>query len=395
MVNLSVEIAGITFKNPIIIASGTPTINKDNMLKCIKAGAAGLVTKTVTYAKLHQLQPRPRFKVIHPEEIVRGGYFSLYSIELMSPYDPSTWSKHLKAVKSEAKKNEVVLIASIAGRNLDEWGKLAKLAEDSGADMIELNLSCPHVEEEEGSLMGKVVATKDRIIESIVKVIRENASIPVIGKLTPHGANPLDSALTLERVGVDAIVATARFQGLIIDIETMRPILWGGFGGYGGPWMVPISCGWVAKIALHGIKVPIIGSGGISDYSDIIRFLLVGAKAVQVCTAVIIKGFKVISEMINDLENWLYKRGFNSVNDIVGKSLSEIVPLERLDRETKYKAVIDKNRCTLCGICRRSCFYSAIDYVNRRLVVNHDVCDGCGLCVSLCPQNAIKLIKVE
>ena len=393
MVNLSVEIAGITFKNPIIVASGTPTLNEDNMLKCIKAGTAGLVTKTVTYARLHQLQPRPRFKVIHPEEIVRGGYFSLYSIELMSPYDPRTWAKHLRSVKKVARERGVVVIASIAGRDLEEWSKLARLAESSGADMIELNLSCPHVEEEERSLMGKVAA-KSGVIENVIKVVKESTSIPVIGKLTPHGANPLDLALLSEKAGVDAIVATARFQGLVIDIEEMRPILWSGFGGYGGPWMVPISCGWVARIALHGVKVPIIGSGGINGYDDIIRFLAVGARATQICTAIVTRGFKVIGKILSDLEKWLREKEIEDINDIVGKALSNIVPLEKLDRETKYKAVIDKNKCVSCGICEQICFYSAISHVGKHFMVDHNVCDGCGLCMSICPQKAIKLIKV-
>jgi len=394
MVNLSVEIAGITFKNPLIVASGTPTLNKDNMLKCIKAGAAGLVTKTVTYSKLYQQQPRPRFKVIHPKQAIRGGYFSLYSVELMSPYDPITWARQLKVVKEEAKRNKTVVIASIAGRNLNEWERLAKLAENSGADMIELNLSCPHVEEEEETLMGKAITAKSEVLENVIKTVKSSVSIPIVGKLTPHGVNPLNLALISERAGIDAIVATARFQGLIIDVETMKPILWGGFGGYGGSWMVPISCGWVAKIALHGVKVPIIGSGGISNYKDVLKFLMVGAKATQMCTIIIVQGFKIISEMISDIKKWLYERGIDDINEIVGKALGNIITLKDLDRRTRYRAVVDNEKCTLCGICKRVCFYNAIRYIDGRIRVDHNTCDGCGLCVSLCPQNAIRLEKV-
>ncbi|RLE77167.1 MAG: hypothetical protein DRJ56_02900 [Thermoprotei archaeon] len=395
MVDLSVEVAGLELKNPLIVASGTPTMTLEGMLKCIEAGAAGLVTKTATYARLHQLQPRPRFMVLRPEAALRGGYFSLYSVELMSPYEPERWAEHLRRVKGRAREAGVAVIASIAGRTLEEWAKLARLAEDSGADMIELNLSCPHVEESEGSAMGRAAAARLELVEEVVRAVKQEVAVPVAGKVTPHGVNPVEVALAMERGGADAVVATARFQGLVVDPDSMRPVLWGGFGGYGGPWMVPLSCGWVARIALSGLEVPIIGSGGISDHLDALRFMLVGARAFQVCTAIVVGGYGVIGRILGGLKRWLSERGLDSVRELVGRALSEIVPFERLDRETRYVAVVDPKRCTGCGACERSCFFGAARVVGGRAVVDVSLCDGCGLCASLCPTGAVRLVRAS
>jgi len=394
LVNLSVKIADIEFRNPIIIGAGTPTLDARNMIKCIKAGASAVVTKTVTYSKIHQLQPRPRFHIIHPNAILTNEYFSLYSVELMAPYPPDRWVKELKIVKEVAKEEKAIIIASIAGETEEEWKKLAHMAENAGADMIELNISCPHVEPSEKALMGKVAGSDPSAAKGLVKLVKECVSIPIIAKLTPQGANPLAVAKAVVSAGADAVVATARFQGVIIDIEEAKPILWGGTGGYGGPWMVPISCNWVLKIAKEKIGVPIIGSGGITTYEDVIQFFMVGAQAVQICTAVIVKGYKVISEILSGLKMWLSKRGIEDINEIVGKAIDSVLPLEALDRTTTYKSSVIIDKCTGCGLCAKSCFYDAIRIVNGKAQIDVDKCDGCGLCVSICPQGALKLITL-
>jgi len=152
-IDLSVNISGVDFKSPLIVASGPPTLSAEHVLKCIRAGAAGAVTKTITYDVTQQVQPKPRMLVVNPEDALRNRFYSLYSIDLMSEYRPELWLRQISEAKKEAKAHGGVIIASIAGRTFDEWEKLAKLVEEAGVDMVELNLSCPHLEK--NVLMGR------------------------------------------------------------------------------------------------------------------------------------------------------------------------------------------------------------------------------------------------
>jgi len=200
-------------------------------------------------------------------------------------------------------------------------------------------------------------------------------------------------ARTAAKSGADALVATARFQGLIIDPETMRPPLWGGFGGYGGPWMVPLGCKWMAKLMGKNLGVPIIGSAGVMDATDAIRYMLLGAVAIQTCTAVIVRGYNVIRQMVNGMEDWMKRKGFESPGDFRGQALRNIMPFEELDRVSAYKSVIDKSLCIGCQRCVLSCFYDAIRMTEKKAVVNAAKCVGCGMCMAICPVDAC--VKIE
>ena len=395
MVDLSVEIAGVRFKNPIVVASGTPTTSASAMIKCIEAGAGGIVGKTATYDPMHQIQPRPRFSLIHADDIFRERFFSLSSIELMADLTPEQWAKEIENTRNTAEKHGCALIASIAGRDYEEWEKLAKLMENSGADMIELNLSCPHIEPGESVLMGRSAGTSPELSEKIVRTVKKSTTLPVIGKLTPDGASPVVLAKAMVQGGADAVVATARFQGLVIDIDSMRPELWGGYGAYGGSWMTPISCKWIARLMESKIGVPIFGSAGAANTEDAIRFLLVGADAVQMCTAVIVKGLSLIPQTLTGLEKWMSKHGFDEIVSFRGAALRNIVPFEKLDRTSELRSSVDTLKCIGCGRCAASCFYEAATMVDKKAKINVDSCVGCGLCDAICPVDAITLKKTR
>ncbi|MBS7654480.1 4Fe-4S binding protein [Candidatus Bathyarchaeota archaeon] len=388
-VDISVNISGLTFKNPIIVASGSRTASAKHILKCFENGAAGAVTKTMTFDVMQQVQPKPRMHVVNPEDALRGRFYSLYSIELMSEHSPEKWVKEIGEIKGAVKRNGGILIASIAGRNFEEWEKLARLVEDAGADMIEINLSCPHIEE--GALMGRAASSNLNVVSQVVRIVKNAASLPVIGKLTPHGANPINLAKTMFSSGADAVVSTARFQGLIIDVGSMKPILWGGYGGYGGPWQLPISLGWTAHIARENVGKPIIGSGGISGWEDIARFLLVGASAVQICTAIIIGGYSIIPKILKGFTGWMEAKGFQRINEFIGLSLKDIIPLENLERRRIYAVSVDLDKCTGCGVCELVCPYEAISLDDRGKAVIGLECGNCGLCASICPFRALSL----
>jgi dihydroorotate dehydrogenase subfamily 1 len=392
--DLTTEIAGIRLRNPLIAASGPPTATSERMVRLIRAGAAGVVTKTASYDPDYRRSPRPCFNILH-KEALKTGFFSLHSVELAARFTPEEIADQVREVKNLAKREDGVVIASIAGRNEEEWIRLARMMAEAGADMLELNLSCPHTTGIKDSLWGREAGSDPETCAFVIRTVKKATGIPVIGKITPDGSNPVQIAFGMLAGGVDALVATARFSALLIDVELEAPPLWGGYGGYGGPWMLPMSCRWVAKLMEAGVRVPIIGSGGVSDWRDVVSLLLVGAKAVQACTAIIVKGATFFKDALRGLEDWMLRKGYGSLGDFIGKALPRIVPFENLDRTTMYEAKIDENRCNGCFQCAVSCPFDAIQIRQRKAFVDLDKCDGCGLCVAICPVGAPSLLPKD
>jgi len=389
----------LVLPNPLIIASGPSVKNDEDIVRGLESGAGGVVTKTITYSVVMQIQPKPRMYIVDSQSaLARTKFYSFYSVDLMSSYSPEKWVDMLKRAKVEIARRglEGVVIASIAGRSYEEWEKLARLVTEGGADAIELNLSCPHTEPSHKELMGRAATYDLEVIKNIVKRVKENTYLPLIGKITPHGANPVELAKVMVKAGADVLVSTARFQGLIIDVEAMKPVLWGGTGGYGGPWQLPISLAWTYNIIREVPNVPVIGSGGIASGLDIARFILVGAKATQVCTTITIHGYEIIDIMLNELKNWMNRHGFSRIEDFRGKALANIIPLEQLNREKIYRYMIIPEKCKVCKACVKACPYRAIEDRGREPpFIDFNKCDNCGLCYTICLFNAIKFNQIK
>jgi len=389
--SLATNVAGLELKNPIIVAAGTRTLSSRHLIKCYMHGAAGAVTKTITFDVVHRVQPKPRMYILMKDSMLRGDWYSFYSIELMSEIAPEKWINEIKRVKREAE--EFLVIASIAGRTVEEWEELVDIVNQSNADGIELNLSCPHIER--GKLMGRAVVEKPKVVEEIIKVVKSRTDLPVIGKLTPHGASPLTLAEIMNRAGVDAVVSTARFRGLIIDVDEMKPILWKWYGGYGGPWQVPISVAWTAQIAKTLPDMDVIGSGGIHSGRDVLQFILAGASAVQICTVVIVEGYKSIDRILAELKSWTNSKGVD-LSMLRGRALEHMLSLESLERRRVFSVIVDDEKCSRCGICIETCPYNAI-YLDEqgRVRVDESSCDNCALCINICPRNAMSMRRVR
>ena len=392
MADLSVRIKDVTLKNPLIIASGTPTYGPSMVKKCIRSDASAFVTKTLCYTEWLQKQPRPRWYIDHPEAIESGGYFSLQSTERLNPTPPEEYArKKMKEYAKEARDFDVRVIASIAGTDPETWIKLADLVTENGADMIELNLQCPHVEK--GQPTGMVAGRDPELCYSILELVRKRTPLPLIGKVVGEGVDPIRVAQRMIDGGADAVVLTGRYQGVYIDIEAEKPIPWGGMGGYGGFWQAPITRKWIVRGYEANLGAPVIGGAGIGTFEDVVSYILCGAAAVQVCTAVIVHGHKIIKRWLRQMEGWMDKKGYHSVADFSGRSVAKIIPPSRIPGDIPYAARIHPDSCQKCLRCLESCPYEAIAVVDKKLVVDPNKCDGCRLCASLCAHGAAEFYQ--
>lgn len=386
MPNLKIKIKDVLLKNPLIIASGTPTYGPSMVKKCIRSEAAAFVTKTLCYTEWLQKQPRPRWHIEHPGAIDNAGYFSLYSTERLNPTPPDEYVKKMKEYAKEAHDFDVRVIASIAGTDPGTWSRLTDLVTENGADMIELNLQCPHVEK--GQPTGMVAGRDPEICYSILQLVRKRTSLPIIGKVVGEGTDPIQIARRMIAGGADAVVITGRFQGLYLDIETEKPIHWGGMGGYGGFWQAPITRKWLVRAAEADLGAPVIGGAGIGAFEDVVSYLLCGASAVQTCSAVIVYGHKIIRRWLRQISGWMETKGYDSIADFSGRSVSKIIAPSQIPGDVPYLARIDQNACQKCLRCLEACPYAAISVVEKKLMVDPEKCDGCRLCVALCQQGA-------
>jgi dihydroorotate dehydrogenase subfamily 1 len=392
MLDLSLKIKNVTLKNPIIIASGTPTYGMTNVKKCIRSDAAAFVTKTLCYTEWLREQPRPRWHVEHPEAIEEGGYFSLYSTERLNPTPPEEYArKKMKEYVKEAHDFDVKVIASIAGTDAETWSKLTDLVTENGADMIELNLQCPHVEK--GQPTGMVAGRDPELCHSILDLVGKRTNLPIIGKVLGEGVDPIQVAARMIDGGADAVVLTGRYQGLYLDIDTEKPIHWGGMGGYGGFWQSSITRKWLVRAAEANLKVPVIGGAGIGSYEDVISYILCGASSVQVCTAVIVYGHKIIKRWLRQVSGWMDSKGYSSIAAFSGRSVKDIIPPSQIPGDVPYASRIDPDSCRKCLRCMDACPYDAISVVSQKLVVDLEKCDGCRLCAALCAQGAAEFFK--
>ena len=392
MPDLKIKIKDVVLKNPIIIASGTPTYGPSMVKKCIRSEAAAFDTKTLCYTEWLQKQPRPRWHVEHPEAIEAGGYFSLYSTERLNPIPPEEYArKKMREYAKEAHDFDVKVIASIAGTDPETWAKLTDLATENGADLIELNLQCPHVEK--GQPTGMVAGRDPELCYSILGLVRQRTSLPLIGKVVGEGVDPIQIARRMIDGGADAVVLTGRFQGLYLDIETEKPIHWGGMGGYGGFWQAPITRKWLVRASEADLRRPVIGGAGIGTFEDVISYILCGATAVQTCAAVIAYGHKIIKRWLRQISGWMEAKGYQSIADFSGRSVNQIIPPSQIPGHVPYASRIDPESCRKCLRCLEACPYDAIAVVDKKLVVDPGKCDGCRLCVALCDQGAAEFYK--
>jgi len=377
MANLTTKYAKLTLRSPVIVASAGITGTVERLKRAEDNGAGAVVTKSLFQKEVCRVAPTPRFKIIK-----HSNSFTLYSYEQASEYNLEEYADFINKAKRSL---SIPVVASINCYTDEAWDEYSKMMEQAGADAIELNLSCPH---------GVHIMSGIDVIEEMVKttkLVKNTVKIPVIPKMTPQSTNPGSDALRLDQAQADGLVMFNRFTGLDIDVETQKPILHGGYAGHGGPWAIMYPLRWISAVSPK-VNCTICASGGAMDGNDVIKYILAGASAVQVCTTVILNGYSIVNKINKQIEEYMDRKGYETIEQFKGNVCNKILSMEEVDRSHWAKAEINKDKCTGCGTCFKVCIYDAVDKVENKYEISAN-CDGCGLCAELCPTKAISMIR--
>ncbi|KON31367.1 dihydroorotate dehydrogenase [miscellaneous Crenarchaeota group-15 archaeon DG-45] len=395
MPDLSVEFAGVHLRNPIIAASATPTWNADAMKRAVDAGFGGVVAKSLfgDSASTGRRFPRPRFKLYgwrehpgYPDEKARC--FTLHSLEDCSPFGYEEYAEDIDRAKGLVGERGAV-IASISGSSFEEWEELCDVVNGTEADMCEVNISCPFAADM-GLEMGAGAAG---LTPEIAKVVDRNLAIPFSAKLTPEVPDLVAVARGAEAAGADALTVQARISGIMIDIESAAPVGWGSIGGYGGPYLLGYGLKGVSAVASE-VGIPVCGVSGVWDWEDIVRYVMVGAAAVQSATAVMLRGYAVAGRWLRGITGWMEGKGYEAIRDLRGAALGNIRSTRDVARAPEgVHVAVEKEKCIGCGECVVSCFYDAVALWGGKAVIDRDACDVCGMCLEKCPTGAVHLLR--
>lgn len=399
MADLTSNFLGIKSPNPFWLASAPPTDKAYNVNRAFEAGWGGVVWKTLGEDPPVVNVSGPRYgALLGPARNLIG----FNNIELITDRPLAINLKEIREVKKRWPDRAVVVSLMVPCEE-SAWKKILPKVADTGADGIELNFGCPHGMSERG--MGSAVGQVPDYVEMVARWCKENSKLPVIVKLTPNVTNILAPARAAVRGGADAVSLINTISAIMcVDLDTMSPSPSvsgkGAHGGYCGPAVKPIALRMLGEIARDPEckRLPMSGIGGISTWRDAAEFMALGAGTVQVCTAAMVYGFKIVEELIDGLNNWMDQKGYRTLPEFVGKAVPNFVDWEQLDLNYTVKARIDQDQCIQCGRCYIACEDTSHQAITREkngkrhFEVIDKECVGCNLCVNVCPvDNCITL----
>lgn len=389
--DLSVEFLGVHFENPFCLSS-SPVGNCYEM--CAKAydeGWAGVVFKTIGPGDFLIDEVSPRFDALTKEGTPFVGFKNM---EQIAEHPLEQNLEDLRKLKA-AYPNKV-LIASIMGPTEEDWEELARLVTEAGADMIEMNLSCPQMTTH---AMGSDVGTNAELCKSFCAAVKRGSKLPMMAKMTPNITDMVPVAKACLEGGADGIAAINTIKS-VCNVDLNRkigmPIVNGksAISGYSGKAVKPVALRFVQQLRTGIPGVEISGIGGIETWEDAAEFLLLGSTTLQVTTSIMQYGYRIVEDMKNGLEHYMEEQGVDSLMDLIGIANSNIIPAEELDRDYVVYPEFDTEKCIGCGRCYVSCYdgaHQAIswDEENRKPSCDHNKCVGCHLCALVCPVKAI------
>ncbi|MDF2765822.1 MAG: dihydroorotate dehydrogenase family protein [Rhodospirillales bacterium] len=392
MADLRSNFVGIKSPNPFWLASAPPTDKEYNVVRAFKAGWGGVVWKTLGEDP-PVVNSSSRYGAIHygPDRMI-----GFNNIELISDRPLEINLREIKQVKRDWPDRAMVVSLMVPCEETS-WKSILARVEETGADAVELNFGCPHGMSERG--MGSAVGQVPEYVEMVARWCKAHTRMPVLVKLTPNVTSILGPARAAAAGGADGVSLINTINSITgVDLDEMAPQPTvdgkGTHGGYCGPAVKPIALHMVAEIARDPKTrgLPISGIGGIATWRDAAEFMALGAGTVQVCTAAMHYGFKIVDDMIDGLSNWMDEKGYASLDQLVGRAVPNVTDWQYLNLNYKIVARIDPELCITCGLCHIACEDTAHQAIaalknegKRRYEVIDAECVGCNLCMHVCP----------
>ncbi|MFO1032580.1 MAG: NAD-dependent dihydropyrimidine dehydrogenase subunit PreA [Hyphomicrobiales bacterium] len=402
MADLRSNFLGIKSPNPFWLASAPPTDKEYNVVRAFKAGWGGVVWKTLGEEGPPIVNVNgPRYGAIHgPDRRLLG----LNNIELITDRPLEVNLREIKQVKRDWPDRAVVVSLMVPCQE-EPWKKIVKQVEETGADGIELNFGCPHGMSERG--MGAAVGQVPEYIEMVARWCKQHTRMPVIVKLTPNITDIRYPARAALKGGADAVSLINTISSIVsVDLDSFSPNPSidgkGSHGGYCGPAVKPIALNMVAEIARDAETrgLPISAIGGVTTWRDAAEFIAMSAGTVQVCTAAMTYGFRIVEEMVSGLSRWMDQKGYRTIDDFRGRAVGNVTDWQYLNLNAISKAKIDQDLCIKCGRCYAACEDTSHQAImkekdgKRHFEVMDYECVACNLCVEVCPvENCITMVR--
>jgi dihydropyrimidine dehydrogenase (NAD+) subunit PreA len=402
MADLRSNFIGIKSPNPFWLASAPPTDKEYNVVRAFKAGWGGVVWKTLGEEGPPIVNVSgPRYGAIHGAD---RRLLGLNNIELITDRPLEVNLQEIKKVK-RAWPDRAMIVSIMVPCAEESWKAILPRVEDTGCDGIELNFGCPHGMSERG--MGAAVGQVPEYIEMVTRWCKQYSRMPVIVKLTPNITDIRYPARAARKGGADAVSLINTISSIVsVDLDNFAPMPTidgkGSHGGYCGPAVKPIALNMVAEIARDPETrgLPISAIGGVTTWRDAAEFISMSAGTVQVCTAAMTYGFRIVEEMKTGLAHWMDEKGFETIEDFRGRAVPNVTDWQYLNLNYVTKAHIDQDLCIKCGRCYAACEDTSHQAIfkekdgKRHFEVNDAECVACNLCVEVCPvDNCITMLR--